>query len=220
MHSYQEAQQLYQEAQQHHQRQSPEESHVLERNYSDMVNLMKLEEQLSPCSKTFSSCATEHKSFQDCDEDTTSVTSDRSEDVFDMTKGNLSLLEKAIALEMERTKALREKMASEAVRRDRLHLHEHGLRHSYTEERKGRMHHDGLKKHYYLKGNLILHNTQPALEMICLANLGTTCLHYSALLRLQIYISVFFHAYFCICLLSQKNLILHVFNYNQGGLAY
>ncbi|XP_052475553.1 myelin transcription factor 1-like protein [Carassius gibelio] len=147
----QEAQQLYQEAQQHHQRQSPEESHVLERNYSDMVNLMKLEEQLSPCSKTFSSCATEHKSFQDCDEDTTSVTSDRSEDVFDMTKGNLSLLEKAIALEMERTKALREKMASEAVRRDRLHLHEHGLRHSYTEERKRRMHHDGLKKHYYLK---------------------------------------------------------------------
>uniref|UniRef100_A0A8C1TCN4 Myelin transcription factor 1 like n=1 Tax=Cyprinus carpio TaxID=7962 RepID=A0A8C1TCN4_CYPCA len=130
---------------------SPEESNVLERNYSDMVNLMKLEEQLSPCSKTFSSCAAEHKSFQDCDEDTTSVTSDRSEDVFDMTKGNLSLLEKAIALETERTKALREKMASEAVRRDRLHLHEDGLRHRYVEERKGRLHHDGLKKPYYLK---------------------------------------------------------------------
>uniref|UniRef100_A0A672RB21 Myelin transcription factor 1 like n=1 Tax=Sinocyclocheilus grahami TaxID=75366 RepID=A0A672RB21_SINGR len=124
---------------------------VLERNYSDMVNLMKLEEQLSPRSKTFSSCAAEHKGFQDCDEDTTSVTSDRSEDVFDMTKGNLSLLEKAIALETERTKALREKMASEAVRRDRLHLHEHGLRHSYAEERKARLHHDGLKKPYYLK---------------------------------------------------------------------
>uniref|UniRef100_A0A671N2V9 Myelin transcription factor 1 like n=1 Tax=Sinocyclocheilus anshuiensis TaxID=1608454 RepID=A0A671N2V9_9TELE len=124
---------------------------VLERNYSDMVNLMKLEEQLSPRSKTFSSCATEHKGFQDCDEDTTSVTSDRSEDVFDMTKGNLSLLEKAIALETERTKALQEKMASEAVRRDRLHLHEHGLRHSYAEERKARLHHDGLKKPYYLK---------------------------------------------------------------------
>ncbi|XP_016432005.1 myelin transcription factor 1-like protein isoform X2 [Sinocyclocheilus rhinocerous] len=142
----QEAHQLYQEAQ--HQHQSPD---VLERNYSDMVNLMKLEEQLSPRSKTFSSCAAEHKGFQDCDEDTTSVTSDRSEDVFDMTKGNLSLLEKAIALETERTKALREKMASEAVRRDRLHLHEHGLRHSYAEERKVRLHHHGLKKPYYLK---------------------------------------------------------------------
>uniref|UniRef100_A0A672RB83 Myelin transcription factor 1 like n=1 Tax=Sinocyclocheilus grahami TaxID=75366 RepID=A0A672RB83_SINGR len=135
-------------SQQQHQHQSPD---VLERNYSDMVNLMKLEEQLSPRSKTFSSCAAEHKGFQDCDEDTTSVTSDRSEDVFDMTKGNLSLLEKAIALETERTKALREKMASEAVRRDRLHLHEHGLRHSYAEERKARLHHDGLKKPYYLK---------------------------------------------------------------------
>uniref|UniRef100_A0A671S360 Myelin transcription factor 1 domain-containing protein n=1 Tax=Sinocyclocheilus anshuiensis TaxID=1608454 RepID=A0A671S360_9TELE len=133
------------------QHQGPEESRVLERNYSDMVNLMKLEEQLSPCAKTFSSCAAEHKGFQDCDEDTTSVTSDRSEDVFDMTKGNLSLLEKAIALETERTKALREKMASEAVRRDRLHLHEDGLRHSYAEERKARLHHDGLKKPYYLK---------------------------------------------------------------------
>ncbi|XP_058605947.1 myelin transcription factor 1-like protein isoform X3 [Onychostoma macrolepis] len=147
----QEIHQLYQEAQQHQQHQSPEESRVLERNYSDMVNLMKLEEQLSPRSKTFSSCAAEHKGFQDCDEDTTSVTSDRSEDVFDMTKGNLSLLEKAIALETERTKALREKMASEAVRRDRLHLHEDGLRHSYAEERKARLHHDGLKKPYYLK---------------------------------------------------------------------
>ncbi|XP_016424975.1 myelin transcription factor 1-like protein [Sinocyclocheilus rhinocerous] len=149
----QEIHQLYQEAQQQQQQQhqSPEESRVLERNYSDMVNLMKLEEQLSPCSKTFSSCAAEHKGFQDCDEDTTSVTSDRSEDVFDMTKGNLSLLEKAIALETERTKALREKMASEAVRRDRLHLHEDGLRHSYAEERKARLHHDGLKKPYYLK---------------------------------------------------------------------
>ncbi len=166
MHPYQEIHQLYQEAQQHQQHQSPEESHVLERNYSDMVNLMKLEEQLSPRSKTFSSCTAEHKGFQDCDEDTTSVTSDRSEDVFDMTKGNLSLLEKAIALETERTKALRGKMTSETVRRDRLHLHDDGLRHSYAEERKARLHHDGLKKPYYLKGNLILHNTQPALEII------------------------------------------------------
>ncbi|XP_052436558.1 myelin transcription factor 1-like protein isoform X1 [Carassius gibelio] len=146
----QEIHQFYQESQQQ-QQQSPEESSVLERNYSDMVNLMKLEEQLSPCSKTFSSCAAEHRGFQDCDEDTTSVTSDRSEDVFDMTKGNLSLLEKAIALETERTKALREKMASEAVRRDRLHLHEGGLRQSYAEQRKARLHHDGLKKPFYLK---------------------------------------------------------------------
>lgn len=155
MHPQQQAHQLYQEAQHQQHHQSPEECRVLERNYSDMVNLMKLEEQLSPRSKTFSSCAAEHKGFQDCDEDTTSVTSDRSEDVFDMTKGNLSLLEKAIALETERTKALREKMASEAVRRDRLHLHD-GLRHSCVEERKARLHHDGLKKPYYLKGNLIL----------------------------------------------------------------
>ncbi|XP_056333144.1 myelin transcription factor 1-like protein isoform X2 [Danio aesculapii] len=147
LHIYQETQQQ----QQHHQHQSPDECRVLERNYSDMVNLMKLEEQLSPRSKTFSSCAADHKGFQDCDEDTTSVTSDRSEDVFDMTKGNLSLLEKAIALETERTKALREKMASEAVRRDRLHLHEDALRHRYAEERKVRLHHDGLKKPYYLK---------------------------------------------------------------------
>ncbi|XP_051579140.1 myelin transcription factor 1-like protein isoform X3 [Myxocyprinus asiaticus] len=145
----QQVHQLYQEA--HQQHQNPEEHRILERNYSDMVNLMKLEEQLSPCSKTFSSCAAEHKGFQDCDEDTTSVTSDRSEEVFDMTKGNLSLLEKAIALETERTKAMREKMASEVARRERLHLHEDGLRHSYEEERKNRLHHGGLKKPYYLK---------------------------------------------------------------------
>ncbi|XP_052001824.1 myelin transcription factor 1-like protein isoform X5 [Xyrauchen texanus] len=148
-HNNQQVHQLYQEA--HHQHQNPEEHRILERNYSDMVNLMKLEEQLSPCSKTFSSCAAEHRGFHDCDEDTTSVTSDRSEDVFDMTKGNLSLLEKAIALETERTKAMREKMASEVARRERLHLHEDGLRHRYEEERKNRLHHGGLKKPYYLK---------------------------------------------------------------------
>ncbi|XP_051502151.1 myelin transcription factor 1-like protein isoform X1 [Myxocyprinus asiaticus] len=141
--------QLYQEAQQQHQ--NPEEHRVLECNYSDMVNLMKLEEQLSPRSKAFSSCAAEHKGFQDCDEDTTSVMSDHSEEVFDMTKGNLSLLEKAIALETERTKAMREKMASEAARRDRLHLREDALRHSCAEERKNRLHHDGLKKPFFLK---------------------------------------------------------------------
>ncbi|KAM9467041.1 myelin transcription factor 1-like protein isoform 1-T2 [Clarias gariepinus] len=134
-----------------HQQQNSEERRVLERNYSDMVNLMKLEEQLSPRSKALSSCAREYDAYRD--EDTTSITSDRSEDDFDMTKGNLSLLEKAIALESERAKAMRDKMASEAARRDRLQLHEenHGLRLSCAEERKARLHHDGLKKPYYHK---------------------------------------------------------------------
>ncbi|XP_053093455.1 myelin transcription factor 1-like protein isoform X5 [Pangasianodon hypophthalmus] len=134
-----------------HQQQNSEERRVLERNYSDMVNLMKLEEQLSPRSKALSSCAREYDTYRD--EDTTSITSDRSEDGFDMTKGNLSLLEKAIALESERAKAMRDKMASEAARRDRLQLHEenHGLRLSCAEERKARLHHDGLKKPYYHK---------------------------------------------------------------------
>ncbi|KAI4898463.1 hypothetical protein NFI96_011940 [Prochilodus magdalenae] len=133
--------------------QNAEERRVLERNYSDMVNLMKLEEQLSPRSKALSSCARESDSYHDRDEDTTSIASDRSEEVFDMTKGNLSLLEKAIALESERAKAMRDKMASEAARRDRLHLHEenHGLRLSCAEERKARLHHDNLKKPYYPK---------------------------------------------------------------------
>ncbi|XP_062862793.1 myelin transcription factor 1-like protein [Trichomycterus rosablanca] len=133
--------------QQHNQ----EEHRILERNYSDMVNLMKLEEQLSPRSRALSSCAREYDMYRD--EDTRSITSDRSEDGFDMTKGNLSLLEKAIALESERAKAMRDKMASEAVRKERLHLHEehHGLRLSCAEERKARLHHEGLKKPYYPK---------------------------------------------------------------------
>ncbi|KAG9268822.1 myelin transcription factor 1-like protein isoform X1 [Astyanax mexicanus] len=136
-----------------HEQDNTEERRVLERNYSDMVNLMKLEEQLSPRSKALSSCAREYDSYQDRDEDTTSIASDHSEEVFDMTKGNLSLLEKAIALESERAKAMRDKMASEAARRERLHLHEenHGLRLSCAEERKARLHHDGLKKPYYPK---------------------------------------------------------------------
>ncbi|XP_012582833.1 PREDICTED: myelin transcription factor 1-like protein [Condylura cristata] len=88
-----------------------------DRSYSDMVNLMRLEEQLSPRARTFPSCAKED-GFPDRDDDTASVASDRSEEVFDMTKGNLTLLEKAIALETERAKAMREKMALEAGRRD------------------------------------------------------------------------------------------------------
>ncbi|XP_010877431.2 myelin transcription factor 1-like protein isoform X2 [Esox lucius] len=141
--------------------QSQEERRALERNYSDMVNLMKLEEQLSPRSKAFSSCAQDdpyHNHIHDRDEDTRSVTSDRSEEVFDMTKGNLSLLEKAIAMESERAKATRDKMAAEAARRDgvRYHHHhgdhhgEHHSRHGFGEERKARLH-DGMKKPYYHK---------------------------------------------------------------------
>ncbi|TMS12689.1 Myelin transcription factor 1-like protein [Larimichthys crocea] len=71
---------------------APGEPRSLERSYSDMVNLMKLEEQLSPASRGYpTSCS------QEGDEDTTSVASDRSDETFDMAKGNLSLLEKAIA---------------------------------------------------------------------------------------------------------------------------
>ncbi len=123
----------------------------LERNYSDMVNLMKLEEQLSPASRGYpSSCA------QEGDEDTTSVASERSDEAFDMTKGNLSLLEKAIALESERAKVMRDRMASEQMvaRRDNQRLHgEHSPRQSSSaEERKARLHHDGAKRAYYPKG--------------------------------------------------------------------
>ncbi|XP_056620614.1 myelin transcription factor 1-like, a isoform X3 [Triplophysa dalaica] len=122
----------------------------LERNYSDMVNLMKLEEQLSPASRGYpSSCAHEG------DEDTTSVASERSDEAFDMTKGNLSLLEKAIALESERAKVMRDRMASEQMvaRRDNQRLHgEHSPRQSSgAEERKARLHHDGTKRAYYPK---------------------------------------------------------------------
>jgi len=131
--------------------------HSQDRNYSDMDNLMKLEEQLSPRSKTFASCAQDnnryHSNLRDFDEDTASVTSDRSEEVFDMTKGNLSLLEKAIALESERAKAMRDKMAAEAARRDgvRYSHEDHGPRHGYGVERKARLP-DGMKKPFYHKG--------------------------------------------------------------------
>lgn len=125
----------------------------LSRNYSDMDNLMKLEEQLSPCAKAFSSCAQDGRCHQDFDEDTASVTSDRSEEVFDMTKGNLSLLEKAIALESERAKAMREKMSADPTRRDRVRYNhgDNGPRHAYGVERKARFP-DGMKKPFYLKG--------------------------------------------------------------------
>ncbi|XP_026174298.1 myelin transcription factor 1-like, a isoform X2 [Mastacembelus armatus] len=129
-----------------------EEPRSLERNYSDMVNLMKLEEQLSPASRGYpTSCG------QEGDEDTTSVASDRSDETFDMAKGNLSLLEKAIALESERAKVMRDRMASEHTmpRRDHNHHRAHGEHSprlsSAAEDRKARMHHDGLKRAYYPK---------------------------------------------------------------------
>ncbi|MGH0154049.1 UNVERIFIED_CONTAM: hypothetical protein FKN15_026179 [Acipenser sinensis] len=122
---------------------------MLERNYSDMVNLMKLEEQLSPRSKTFSSC-TQEDGYHDRDEDTASVTSDRSEEVFDMTKGNLTLLEKAIALETERAKAMRDKMAMD--RRGNMGmLDEHIPRQHCGDERRHRLHDGHMKKPYYPK---------------------------------------------------------------------
>lgn len=128
----------------------------LERSYSDMANLMKLEEQLSPGSRGYpTSCS------QEGDEDTTSVASDRSDETFDMAKGNLSLLEKAIALESERAKVMRDRMASEHTfpRRDHHHHHHHRGHGEHSprlnnagEERKSRMHHDGMKRAYYSKG--------------------------------------------------------------------
>ncbi|XP_006882913.1 PREDICTED: myelin transcription factor 1-like protein [Elephantulus edwardii] len=120
-----------------------------DRNYSDMMNLMRLEEQLSPRSRTFSSCAKED-GCHERDDDTTSVNSDRSEEVFDMTKGNLTLLEKAIALETERAKAMREKMAMEAGRRDNMRSYEEqSPRPLSGEERKPKSSDSHVKKPYY-----------------------------------------------------------------------
>uniref|UniRef100_A0A3B3BEY9 Myelin transcription factor 1-like, a n=1 Tax=Oryzias melastigma TaxID=30732 RepID=A0A3B3BEY9_ORYME len=132
------------------QNQSPR---LLDRRYSDMVNLMKLEEQLSPASRGYpTSCS------QEGDEDTTSIASDHSDETFDMAKGNLSLLEKAIALESERAKVMRDRMASEHTipRRDQHYHRSHGEHSprlsSAAEERKSRMQQDGLKRAYYPKG--------------------------------------------------------------------
>ncbi|XP_078245203.1 myelin transcription factor 1-like protein isoform X23 [Pogona vitticeps] len=121
-----------------------------DRNYSDMMNLMRLEEQLSPRSRTFSSCAKED-GCHERDDDTTSVTSDRSEEVFDMTKGNLTLLEKAIALETERAKAMREKMAMEAGRRDNMRSYEEqSPRQLSGDDRKSKSGDGHVKKPYYV----------------------------------------------------------------------
>ncbi|XP_041419456.1 myelin transcription factor 1-like protein isoform X1 [Xenopus laevis] len=125
--------------------------HMHDRNYSDMMNLMRLEEQLSPRSRTFSSCAKEDECMER-DDDTTSITSDRSEEVFDMTKGNLTLLEKAIALESERAKAMRDKMAMESGRRDSMRACEdHSVRHLSGEERRPKTNDGQVKKPCYMK---------------------------------------------------------------------
>ncbi|XP_012908326.2 myelin transcription factor 1-like protein isoform X4 [Mustela putorius furo] len=122
-----------------------------DRNYSDMMNLMRLEEQLSPRSRTFSSCAKED-GYHERDDDTTSVNSDRSEEVFDMTKGNLTLLEKAIALETERAKAMRDKMTMEAGRRDSVRPYEEqSPRPLPGEDRKPKSGDSHVKKPYYGK---------------------------------------------------------------------
>ncbi|XP_051000327.1 myelin transcription factor 1-like protein isoform X2 [Acomys russatus] len=122
-----------------------------DRSYSDMMNLMRLEEQLSPRSRTFSSCAKED-GCHERDDDTTSVNSDRSEEVFDMTKGNLTLLEKAIALETERAKAMREKMAMDAGRRDNLRSYEdQSPRQLAGDDRKSKSSDSHVKKPYYGK---------------------------------------------------------------------
>lgn len=119
-----------------------------------MANLMKLEEQLSPASRGYpTSCS------QEGDEDTTSVASDRSDETFDMAKGNLSLLEKAIALESERAKVMRDRMGPENTFL-RHHQHRGHSEHSprlnnASEERRSRLHQDGLKRAYYPKGRSI-----------------------------------------------------------------
>ncbi|TRZ02663.1 hypothetical protein DNTS_024398 [Danionella cerebrum] len=139
-------QQVPPESQQHP---APEESRILERNYYDMVNLMKLEEQLSPHSKNCSI-----KSSRDYDDDSSSIASEQSDDILDQTRGNLSLLEKAIALETERSRVRRDSDTKESIRRETLRLHESGLKHSYSEEHPVRLHHHSLKKPFYIRDSL------------------------------------------------------------------
>lgn len=107
------------------------------------MNLVKLDEQLSPTSRGYS-CS------QDDDEDTTSVASDHSDDTFDMAKGNLSLLEKAIALESERAKVMRDRMALEHTMPNQDH-HHHRLN-GTPKERRSSIHQEGLKRAYFQKG--------------------------------------------------------------------
>ena len=73
-----------------------------------------------------------------------------------MTKGNLTLLEKAIALETERAKAMREKMAMEAGRRDNMRSYEEqSPRQLSGDDRKSKSGDGHVKKPYYGKGNIL-----------------------------------------------------------------
>ncbi|XP_063079553.1 myelin transcription factor 1-like, a [Engraulis encrasicolus] len=139
----------HQQQQHHHQQQHPP---PLERSYSDMVNLLKLEEQLSPVPHGYGPPPAHPPPPPD--EDTTSVTSERSDEAYDVTKGNLTLLEKAIALESERAKVMRDRAASEQ-QQGHGHGHGHGehspRQSSGAEERRARLHHEGAKRAYYSK---------------------------------------------------------------------
>ncbi|KAM8847392.1 myelin transcription factor 1-like, a isoform 1-T2 [Synchiropus picturatus] len=89
------------------------------------------------------------------DEDTTSVASDPSDETYDMAKGNLTLLEKAIALESQRANVLREQLEPERKRgRQDFHHHHHHQRshgeHS-AEERRSRIQQEGLKRSFFSK---------------------------------------------------------------------
>ncbi|XP_057678409.1 myelin transcription factor 1-like, a [Corythoichthys intestinalis] len=86
------------------------------------------------------------------EEDAASAASD---DTFDMAKGNLSLLEKAIALESERAKVMRDRPGSEykhARRERRRHLHHHHHHRRMLDQLDpAAAHHDALKRAYYPK---------------------------------------------------------------------
>ena len=132
-----------------------------------MVGLMRMEEPAGePLSPVSRGGGYPGSGSQDGDEDTTSVASERSDEAFDMTKGNLSLLEKAIAMESERAKVMRDRTLPEhGGRGGRDHHHprhgNHSPRHGHgLEERRSKMHHhgDGLKRSYYkgVAGSLCL----------------------------------------------------------------
>ncbi|KAM9798603.1 LOW QUALITY PROTEIN: myelin transcription factor 1-like, a [Neosynchiropus ocellatus] len=119
--------------------------------HSDVTTLLKLDQRSSPGSRSFSLQG---------DEDTTSVASDRSDETYDMSKGNLTLLEKAIALESQRARVLRDQLDPEKKhgRLDFHHRHHHHERshgeHSPRtsgEERKSRIQQEGLKRSFFSK---------------------------------------------------------------------
>ncbi|XP_077566490.1 myelin transcription factor 1-like protein isoform X2 [Stigmatopora nigra] len=115
---------------------------------------------VSPLALRYEACQTspgyeEEEDEEDDEEDAA------SDDTFDMAKGNLSLLEKAIALESERAKTMRDRPGSEhkhARRERRRHLHHHHHHHHHRHHHRGTpdapeaaAHHDALKRAYYPK---------------------------------------------------------------------